>query len=768
MLKISDIVNKVIIKRSVMASVEDDRIYNRQENPYDNYQAYRDAYYRVDSYLGYRFFAADLEGFLEDPKIVNRIVKDNSLLPYYLSEEDIKTLIERKRFTVLNNYEERNNYYRRYLGLPDLYYDEKYGYMETPSQIVYLKDTINGIDNAKPVHRFNAIEKRLFKATGNLKKLIEARPDLHYLRYLDKEMDIINLRDAKPYDIIWYDKSDDEIVAFVDIYRSVRNKFVTAHNNQFDDVSYGLHESLMCCNLMLTTLANYNANIPMENLNSIYNDKSQIYALFSTFGLPKFDFSMKILSEIASKINTLTMKKGSKDGLHEISKIFDEITIFKYYILKRVKDGVDLDKVKDPKDKYELFFAKAPVEVDDPYPYIQTKSELLPFRETVDKDPRWGYADNKLEDEIKAMDFSYSESKYLGLNNKIDIFSFSLEMAYFYRFVVEHKATLEKLKIYIDTVDVNGDLFEILTYLQLLVYKKYKVSPDIPDTLSSVMYMYSIKKNIDYERIKLLFKDYFKYHKKEERYDIDELEALLSSVGSVSEVMDTFEVNYKVVKKLYELRSVTRNYRDFTMIDDTIRAITLGEKIPEIYNGNTNLETFMSNYNSESSKYIVRIAELQATSNPVESINEEITVIINLLKSKINLIKHKSLSNMFDTAQNVFSDMDLINYLEKIVDFYKSYTQDIIDRGVTYAADDITDNLHILEELTFYLNFTYYELFTLSLIFTSDSNELVSFVKKLIRNVDFYQQTEVLSIIKGKNHKVEQEIIGYSGFKNTF
>ena len=768
MLKISDIANKVIIKRAIMAAKEDEKIYDRAENPYDNYQSYRDAYFKVDSFLGYRFVASDFEGIIEDASIVNRLIKDNSLVPYYLPEEDIRTLLERKRRNVINSYEERNNYYRRYLGLPDIYYDEKFGYLEVPSQIVYLQERINGIDIRKPIHRFNNIEKRLFKATGALKKFIENRPDLPYLRYMDKEIDIVNLRDAKPYDIIWYDKNDDEIVAFVDIYRSVRNKFITSHNNQFDDITFDYHESLMCVNLMLTALANYNANITMENLNSIYNDKNQIYALFATYGLPKFDFSMKILSEIASKINTLTMKKGTKDGLHEISKIFDEITIFKYYILKRVKDGVDLDKVTSPKDKYELFFAKAPVEVDDPYPYIQNKSELIPFRETVDKDVRWGYADNKLEDEIKAMDFSYSESKYLGLNNKIDIFSFSLEMAYFYRFIVEHKSVVEKMKIYIDTVDVEADLFEILTYLQLLVYRKYRVAPDIPDTISSVMYMYSIKKNIDYERIKALFKDHFKYHRPEQRYNIDELTELLEGTNNITDVMDTFEVNYKVVKKLYDLRAHTRNYKDFTMIDDTIRAITLGEKIPEIYNGHTNLEEFMSTYNAESSKYIVRLAEISAASNPMEQINEEITIVLNLLRSKINLIKHKGLTNLFDTAMNVFSDMDLINYLERIVDFYKSYTQDIIDRGVTYFADDITDNLHILEELAFQINLNFYEVMALSLVFTSDTNEIVSFVKDLIKKEDYYHQTEILSIIRRNDYNIEQEIIGYSGFKNTF
>ena len=85
-------------------------------------------------------------------------------------------------------------------------------------------------------------------------------------------------------------------------------------------------------------------------------------------------------------------------------------------------------------------------------------------------------------------------------------------MAYFYRYIIEHKDIVSKLKIYLDTVDVQADLFELITYMQALIFRKFKVSPDIPDTLSSIIYMYSIKNKVDYERLKLVFREHFKYH----------------------------------------------------------------------------------------------------------------------------------------------------------------------------------------------------------------------------------------------------------------
>ena len=758
MLKLSDIADKIIIKRSIEAEKRDTQLFEElKSDPYTYYQSYRDAYNGTDSYMGYRFSVGDLSPFISNAADINRIVKDNSLLPLYVDNDTLQLIMSAKRQTTLDNYVEMNNYYRPLLGLPDIVRDDETGLLlESPTEIIYLKDKITGVDISKPIHKFTPNEKKLLKSSGVLAKLRVAFPNILYLKYIDRNIDVMTARDAKPFDIMWYDETHDYMVDFVDHYRSVRNKFLTAHNNQFDDISYDKWENLMCINLLLTALASYNAYQPVLDAKDSFATKQDVWNLFTSYGLPKWDFNLSILSDVATKINTLTRKKGTKGGLKEISKIFDGITIFKYYILKRVNTDANLD---DPDlkndDKYELYFAKVPIDKDDPYEYIQDSSELLDYNTIVNRDEKWGYKDNKLASELKNKDFSYSESKYIGLNNKIDIFSFSMEMSYFYRFAVEHKKKLEHIKFYLDTVDVQCDLFELLTYLQLLVFKKYHVTPDIPDTIESVLNMYAIKNNIDASRIKLLIKDYFKYHKEDMRYNIDTWEEVSGSEDTLGSVVDIFETDYDMVRYLYKIRAEVTDYRDFCMIDDTLRALAYGEKLPTLYNGHTNLEDFISTYSSESTKYLVRLGELDDGHNLNENINEEITVVLNCIREKISSIKNDDVYKLLDTYQNLYADADVLQYLEKIVDFYKSYTQDIIDRGITYTADDLSDAMYILEQITFYVHLTDFEMFTLSLLFMDDSTEVYRMVKQLFTKEDLYSSTEVLSRVEKKIiHKV--------------
>lgn len=766
MITIQEIATGVAVKRSILAQKMDQGLAKEFDfDPRIYYQGYRDAYYEADTHMGYRFTIDEIAKYCNDIRLVNRMVADNTLVSSYLSKEDLDKLVADKRKYTLENYVEVNNYYRIYLGLPPIMKDKFGNYIDDPDYIFYNKVPISGVDITKPVHKYNATERSLFSVSGELAKMIIANPKAKYLRYLDKDVDIVSLRDANEFEIIWFDKNDGKIRDFVEHYRAVRNQFMRSHYRELDAIQYPYYEGFICAYLLMAAMADYNANIPIQRLKNNEIDESEIYLLFESYGLPKFDFSQKYLLEIANRINTLTYKKGTKDGLQLISKMFEEISIYKYYIVKRLKNqGVLNYDGMSNKDKYELFFVKAPLSADDPYEYMQKEENVTPYMDVVSKDPRWGVENDKLEDTLKDWEFSYSESKYLGLNNKIEISTFSLEMAYFYRYIIEHKDIVSKLKIYLDTVDVQADLFELITYMQALIFRKFKVSPDIPDTLSSIIYMYSIKNKVDYERLKLVFREHFKYH--ENKANIDGFIDLLDNQDyTLNGIMDTFEINYKIIEYLYDLRSTLTRYDDYHMVDTIIKAITFGEKVPELYNNKTNLEDFLSTYNSHSSKYVVRINELLSSSDPVASINNEITVIINLLRDQVDNIRHKKLLSLFDTAQNLYSDLDIIKYLEKIIDFYKSYTQDIIDRGVVYSMSDITDGLQIVEELKIRLDLKDWEVFTLSLLFTGDNTEYVRFLLDNFKKVDYFSQTEILSII---HEDVTQEIIGVSGWKNTF
>ena len=766
MITIQEIATGVAVKRTILAQKMDQGLAKEFNfDPRIYYQGYRDAYFEADTHMGYRFTIDEIAKYCDDIRLVNKMVADNTLVSSYLSKEDLDKLVADKRRDTLENYVEVNNYYRMYLGLPPIEKDKYGNYIDAPEYVLYNKVPISGVDITKPVHKYNATERSLFSVSGELAKMIIANPKANYLRYLDKDVDIVSLRDANEFDIIWYDKNDAKIRDFVEHYRAVRNQFMRSHYRELDAIQYPYYEGFICTYLLMAAMADYNANIPIQRLRNNEIDESEIYLLFESYGLPKFNFSQKYLLEIANRINTLTYKKGTKDGLQLISKMFEEISIYKYYIVKRLKDqGIHNYDGMSNKEKYELFFVKTPLSADDPYEYMQKEENVIPYMDIVSKDPRWGVENDKLEDTLKDWDFSYSESKYLGLNNKIEISTFSLEMAYFYRYIIEHKEIMSKLKLYLDTVDVQADLFELITYMQALIFRKFKVSPDIPDTLSSVIYMYSIKNKVDYDRLKLIFREHFKYH--ENKANIDGFIDLLDNQEyTLNGIMDTFEINYKIVEYLYNLRASLTKFEDYDMVDSIIKAITFGEKIPELYNNKTNLEDFLSTYNAHSSKYVVRINELVTSPDPSAAISNEITVIINLLKEQVDNLRHKKLLSLFDTAQNLYSDLDVIKYLEQIIDFYKSYTQDIIDRGVVYNMSDITDGLQIVEELKIRLDLKDWEVFTLSLLFTGDNTEYVRFLLDNFKKEDYFSQTEILSII----HKdVTQEIIAVSGWKNTF
>lgn len=766
MITLKDLADKIIIKRKVHADNLDNNL--TQEFDYDMkyyFDEYQDAYYQTDSYRAYNFTIDELAEYCNDPYKLNMMTRDNSLIRSYLEPEQIEKLLDKKRTYVFEHYVELNPYYRVYLGLPPLVKDDVFGYIEDPNYIYYEKEPISGIDIRKPVHKYNKVERSLYRVSGKLDELRAKHPTVLYLKWIGRDTDIIQMRNSNEYDVMWYDRSDTNVVRFIGYYRAMRNLFMTNHYSEYDAYKYPLYERMIVMHLMLAAMADYNSDIPKEKLDTSLTDPRDLENLFLSYGVPKFDIATSNLQTVAQKLNTIHMEKGSKKVFDTISKLFDGVTINKYFIIKQlVNEGAgDLDNLSDD-DKYELKFVKAPIMADDPYKYMNVSENVIDYHSIVDKDPRWGANGDKLESTLKNWKgFSWSESKYLALNNRIDISTFSIKMHYFYRYVIQNKAIVEKLKIYLDTVDVNTDLFEILAYLQCLIFRKFKIHPDIPDSMESVIYMFTINNNVDYTRLKEVVKDYFRYHPEEERYDIDEFVTMISTQNySMKNIMDTFEIDYRVVEKLDNIRQNTSDYRDYELLDTVIKAITYGKKVPELYNNETNMESFLSSYTTESSKFILRLNELQNKTDPSQAISNEIAVVLNLLKAQVDSIRNKELFNLFDTAQTLYTDLDIIKYLELIIDFYKSYTQDVIDRGVAYVLNDIHDTIPVLEDLRIKFDLSFWDMFNLSFLFTSETTEFINFVLSDVLLEETIESGEVLSILFGDS-PVDQVIIGRYG-----
>ena len=755
MITLREIVNSVVIKRSVLADSLDKIL--EESTGYSPRQAimeYRDAYYKTDTLAAYQFRINDLAKYTDDPEKLNKMSRDNKFIYQYLDETAQEELINKKRQEVLRDYFEYNEYYRILMGLPRLKVQGN-TLVEDPAYFVYLdKDILlQGVDNTIPVHLMSELQKKTLSSSGELDKLIIKYPNLEYLKYIGKGISALDCRDAKEFEIIYADTSTSNIRMFVDHYRQVRNNFLVNYYDEVSAIKYTFYEPLQCVNLIMATMANVNAYIPRNQLDSETIEESEIYNLFESYGVPKFNFSLEYLQKIAQKLNTFMRKKGTKDAINEISKTFNEITIFKYFLWKKVNPNIS-DMTLPDKDKYELFFVKAPIMADDPYDYVKEVENLVPYKDMVKEDPKWGEDGNDLEDEIKSIDFSYSESKYLSLNNKVDLAAFTFEMSFFVRYVVEHQKPFADIKFYIDTANYNASLFEVITYLQCLVFRKLQLRPDIPDTMQSVVYLYGIKYNIDFDRLKDLIKEHFKYSDLKKDVNIDNFIMMLDGKRyNIGDVLNAFENNLDIIYKLRKIQRKVKRIEDYKTIGEILKAITYSEKLPEIYNNKTNLEQFLGNYTAESVKLINRMDEIKnKASNPHDPsiYNHEISEVINQLRSYINIHRHKRIANLLNTTQTLYSDFDLLDYLEKIIEFFKSYTQDLVSKGLEYSLHNIREGVQSIEKLIYIMNFEKWEQETFEIKFIDKDNERLIEISDDIILSDVTRSKEILKYIDSR------------------
>ena len=752
MITLREIVNHVVIKRTILADNLDKQLEtDAGYSPRLAFIEYKDAFNKTDTLASYTFRLQDLAKFTDDPYKLNAMVKDNRFISTYLDKFEQEELLSKKRKEVLENYTEYNEYYRVLMGLPRMKIQGG-TLIEDESWFVYLPLNIKlqGVDNKLPVHKMTDLQKRTLSSSGELAKLIVKYPRHEYLKYIDKRISPLTARDAKEYEVIYADTTKKNIRAFVDHYRAVRNNFMVNYYDEMSAIKYTFYEPLQCVNLLMAAMANVNTYIPRDQLDSEVIDESFIYTLFESYGVPKFNFTLEYLQKIAQKIGGLMRKKGTKNSLMEISKTFNEISIFKYFLWKRLNPN-NTDLSASDKDKYDLFFVKAPIMADDPFEYVKDSENLIPYEEVVSLDPKWGYDGNNLEDEIKSMPFSYSESKYITLNNKVDLISYSFEMSFFVRYVIEHTKPFKDIKFYIDTATYEASLFEVITYLQCLVYRKMKIRPDIPDCMQPMIYLYGIKYDIDLDRLKDIIKEHFKYTNMEKSVSLDNFIQLLDGKRyNIGDVLNAYETNMDLIYHLRTIQRKVTNVKDYNKIGEILKAITYSEKLPETYNNKTDLEDFLGTYTTNSVKLIQRMNEIKNTaSNPNgESIyNHEISEVINILRSYINVNKHKRIAEMLDTTQTLYSDYDLLDYLEKIIDFFKSYTQDIVSKGLEYDIHDIRDGCKVIENLIYVMELESWEQNTFLNVYTDRDNEVLKQISNERKVRDINRTKEVLRYI---------------------
>ena len=482
---INSIFKKTTIKRGYLADSLDTTAIRSSYAKYRNAMRENDAI-EYHSLVSSDFANTDLS--LNTEAIIV-CLKDSSAVYNYLNEEQCAVVLSNIRDRITSKYVEKNAYYRILCGLPDL----------QDTLPIYV-DSINEdiCDITKPIHTMTDTELKSLYTRGVLTELAEKYPNLLYIPYLHRRSDIITAREAEDFEIIVQGTDDNEpelTDLFFNHYNKNRNTFIQRHVNAFYQRSTDYYESLMAMILMWATridiIREVHANVDID-----YYDDYDLAYIFQDYSLSiDSSISKDIRADIAKNINLLVRNRGTNDVLQNLADIFNIKNIYNYVIQKLYVNG-------EP----TLRCHAVPVsDMHNMSKYLTREYGFITYGKLVENDDAWidkqvsSKSTTEIEsaeaDEYKSTyerllntDFSYIHSKYISVDNMINMSQMSMDFSLFFNYLLS-KTTLHTLTVHHRLSDSNITLLQVYAYLCSLLSMKYKFKDNIVSNSSELRYV---------------------------------------------------------------------------------------------------------------------------------------------------------------------------------------------------------------------------------------------------------------------------------------
>lgn len=383
-------------------------------------------------------------------------------------------LLETKRNEIIDNYVEKNNYYRMLMGLPD-YETPEDEYLYVP---VDIADEYS-IDNSKPIHELDIGQISILYTIGYVDKLIAKYPEYKYLNYLgSKAVDNVTARSAKAFEMIRVPSVSSSTMwnSFSLIYSQCREYFMSCIyvNEHRTTISYYDNFIAMC--IMLMTLLQFIARILKFTIERDFFDEYCVKTLFACYNVPydsALDNDTKL--QIVQNLNLLIRDKGTNKVLVDIASIlgFDRIKIYKYCLFKNQifdedglpvvvtkKDEITGEEVPDYEKMYEINFKKIDVNSNDYYHVLQANASNQTYLSVTESDPYW-INDETLMKDLYDIEYNYAETKYMGISVSYRMTRLFFDNVYALKMLLDNR--FKEYTIFLD-------LPKILTYQTISLF----------------------------------------------------------------------------------------------------------------------------------------------------------------------------------------------------------------------------------------------------------------------------------------------------------
>jgi hypothetical protein len=580
---------------------------------------------------------------------------------------------------ILSSYDEPNDYYRMLSGLPD----------RDDVEFVYNTKYPQISDDVTPIHMLPSDVLYLLESVGYLDELIQEYPNKKYLNHLaSKKIDPYTARNSADYAILWIDHSDFSSLVndFKETYDSCRYMITSVFNSQNIKNNNNDYIGFIGMTILFATIIQMHKKFLDADVTREFYDLDSLRYVYDSYGVPFYSaIPMQYHKLIVKNINRLISYKGSTQVIYELFDIFGlpDMSIYEYYILKthRFVNGKPVfskneDGSYNLKAMYDIKFAKVQL-YNDPVSDISDPQNHVSYEDMVRNDPYW-ISDKELIDKIYQEEYNYLESKYLGIQTTFDMMKIMYESCYYLKMIIDNRKLLSATSVYNNNIKLYTNLFDLVVYICALMCKKYGYEGNIPTDPHEIGKVLGFNFNLDLETLKeyITQEDYLKH-------DTQLLEYLSTlKVYSLESVRNVYANLTELRKYLMKKMSETADPEEYWVYYELYNSIMYSEYVKDVFKKSDG-ETASSFADMLRNTNLTLYERL--TNDDDYDIGEEISYSIYLLKSSCDELSHIE----YMDSMNIDN---VIEYLLKLVEFFKSAKADVTSYTVVYSLASALDN----------------------------------------------------------------------------
>ena len=403
-------------------------------------------------------------------------LEDRSKIP----EEDRDDLLNYLVTRYINEYVEKNNYYRALQGLPEYETTEYDVYIDPADPRLAEDDHVTDFNFTIPIHKYSDKELNSLRSLGILSDLVDEHFGDHHYRYIYflnvGKIDPYNARKTANWDILFIPNCENLVKnRFIELYTINKSIYSKRTYQQAYAYMSDYFDEMIMIMMLSQTFADIIAELPEWYIRrDIFDLRSAKYFLESQ-GVKFFkDIPLKYQIKLVKNLNRLIKYKSTNKNIHDILEIFGIVgtTVYKYYIYKDYlpADAESYDDIDENGNKFKLAFVMVPL--DESYDkYIQDKMYQKDYDlvTSIDYDKYWdGDLSHELVKEQHCKkDFSIEGTKYMFLDYNIDLIKYRFQLQYFMGMIFSTRVNTDDINIMIPSIS-NSNYYSITDLCILL------------------------------------------------------------------------------------------------------------------------------------------------------------------------------------------------------------------------------------------------------------------------------------------------------------